>query len=88
VEDYQMTSREFDPASTANVSRNLSLGAGARVTDSIVWDDVEIGAGAAVTGCIVTDGARIDPGAKYSNSILMRGADGRTVVTPLPVEHR
>ena len=42
----------------------------ARVTRSILWDDVEVGAGAAVDRCILTDGARVAPGAVHQNEIL------------------
>jgi len=48
----------------------------ARVTRSILWDDVEVGAGAAVNRCILTDGVRVAPGAIHQNEILT--ADGPT----------
>jgi mannose-1-phosphate guanylyltransferase len=35
------------------------VGTGARVHDSVLWDDVQVGEGASLRQCIVTDGAQI-----------------------------
>ena len=35
------------------------VGVGARVQDSVLWDDVEVGDGASLRQCVVTDGAQI-----------------------------
>ena len=35
------------------------VGIGARVQDSVLWDDVEVGDGTSLRQCVVTDGARI-----------------------------
>lgn len=86
VDDYRITSDAFDPSRALSVPPSTVLDPGARVVDSIVWDDVVIGAGATVAGCIVTDGVRVDAGAAYSEAILMRGEGGRTIATPLMPE--
>lgn len=46
----------------------------ARVTDSVLWDDVEVGAGATLHECIVTDGVRVPQGTSW-NRVTMRVAD-------------
>jgi mannose-1-phosphate guanylyltransferase len=61
--------------------RGARLGSGARVTRSILWDDVEIGAGANVEECIVTDRVQIPAGAVYRRAIITRG-DQHLHVTP------
>jgi len=86
VADYWTTSNAFDPSKALSLPASTVVGPGARVVDSIVWDDVVIGAGATVAGCIVTDGVRVDDGIAYSDAILMRGEGGRTVATPLKPE--
>jgi NDP-sugar pyrophosphorylase family protein len=57
----------------------------ARVTRSILWDDVQIGPDAAVDECIVTDGVRIAGRATYRRQILVAGATG-VVATPLKLD--
>ena len=55
---------------------------GARITRSILWDDVEVGADAAIDECIVTDRAQIPAGSAYRRSVLRQGEHG-LLVTPL-----
>lgn len=86
VSDYVVTSDTFDPSGTLSVPASTVIGPDARLSDSIVWDDVVIAAGAAIERCIVTDGVRVDAGRSYSDSILMRGEDGQTFATPLKRE--
>lgn len=62
--------------------RRVRIAAGARVTRSILWDDVEVGVDAVVDECIVTDGVRIPPGAVHRRSVLRRD-DRRLIATPL-----
>jgi mannose-1-phosphate guanylyltransferase len=82
--DYWRTSQAFLAASGAGspTGRNAYIDASARVTNSILWDDVEVGASAAIDECIVTDGVRVAAGAAYHRSILIN-KDGETVVTAL-----
>jgi NDP-sugar pyrophosphorylase family protein len=62
--------------------RRVRIGHGARITRSILWDDVEIGADAAIEECIVTDRAHIPAGSVHRRSVLRRGEHG-LLVTPL-----
>lgn len=43
----------------------------ARVSGSILWEDVSVGPDARVAGCIVTDGVSLPAGSDYSGQILM-----------------
>jgi mannose-1-phosphate guanylyltransferase len=52
--------------------RRVQIAASARVTRSILWDDVEIGAGATLDECIVADGVRVPPGAIHRRQVLVR----------------
>ena len=47
----------------------------ARVTRSILWDDVAVGAGAVVDECIVTDRVTVPPGSTHRREILVAGAN-------------
>ena len=82
--DYWTTNAAFlgsDPPERS-YGRNARLDPGARVSRSILWDDVEIRADAVVEDCIVTDGVTVPAGAIYRRSVLLR--DGENVVaTPL-----
>jgi mannose-1-phosphate guanylyltransferase len=60
----------------------------ARVTDSILWDDVEIGADAAVDECILTDGVRVPAGATYRRMAIVRDAAGRLAASPFDTGFR
>ena len=87
--DYWRTSQAF--AATGGSTRS-SVGSGARidgsarVTRSILWDDVEVGAGVLLDECIVTDGVRVPAGASHSRAILVRGDDGQVRVSVLNLE--
>ena len=81
--DYWTTSLESlgGRPHEAAYGRGARIGAGARVTRSILWDDVEVGAGAVVDECILTDGVRVPAGSVNQRSILRQ--DGMAlVVTP------
>ena len=51
----------------------------ARVTDSILWDDVEIGAGATLDRCIVADMVKIPAGVRFQNCAIIQ-REGELVV--------
>jgi len=62
--------------------RRARVADSARVTRSVLWDDVEIGDGAAVHECVIADGVRIPAGAVYRRAAIVRsGAD--LIATPL-----
>ena len=82
VADYWRTSQAFGSAGSPPGAR-VEIDASARVTRSILWDDVTVGAGAQIEECIVTDGVEIAAGASHRRQILVRDDDGQTRVSPL-----
>jgi mannose-1-phosphate guanylyltransferase len=89
VEDYWRTSAAFGargaPASSS-AAHAPQIDSSARVTDSILWDDVVIEAGAVVDHCIVTDGVRVGPGASHQRAILVASENGATNAVPMGFE--
>jgi mannose-1-phosphate guanylyltransferase len=91
AEDYRRTHDAFasgDPASahpTPSVGRGTTIDPSARVTQSILWDDVQVAGGAILDTCIVTDRVVVPAGAAYSRAVLVRGEDERPIATPLNV---
>jgi NDP-sugar pyrophosphorylase family protein len=93
VDDYRRTHDAFaadaaarsaaDP--TPSVSRGTTIDPSARITRSILWDDVQVAAGATLDTCIVTDGVIVPAGAEYSRAVLVRGEDDSPIATPLSV---
>jgi mannose-1-phosphate guanylyltransferase len=51
----------------------VHLAPGARVTRSVLWDDVTVGAGAVLTECVVADGVHIPDGAVLTRCAIVRG---------------
>jgi NDP-sugar pyrophosphorylase family protein len=87
--DYWRTSQALAAAEQnagANASRSARIDGSARVTQSILWDDVEVGAGVQLDECIVTDGVQVPPGATHRRAILLRGDDGAVLVSPLNLD--
>ena len=66
-----------------SAGRGTRIDGSARLTQSILWDDVDVGAGVQLDECIVTDGVQLPPGATHRRQILVRGDDGATRVSPL-----
>lgn len=84
--DYWRTSQALAAAernTRANAGRGTRIDGSARLTQSILWDDVEVGAGVQLDECIVTDGVQLPPGATHRREILVRGDDGATRISPL-----
>ncbi len=84
--DYWRTSLAFAAAEGrpgSSEGRGVRIDPSARVTQSILWDDVEVAPGVQLDECIVTDGVRVAPGASHRREILLRGEDGRTRLAPL-----
>ncbi len=86
VADYWHTSHAFAHAEGVDLNAGAQLEGEARVSASIVWDDVRVGPGASIDHCIVTDGVRVGAGARFTRQILMRGPDDQVVTVPLSVE--
>jgi len=62
--------------------RRVRVADSARVTRSVLWDDVTVGEGATLDECVVADEVEIPSGAAYSRCAIVRS--GRDlVVTPL-----
>jgi mannose-1-phosphate guanylyltransferase len=85
-DDYWRTSMALsatEPAPAWSAGSRARIQPSAQVTQSILWDDVEVGSDAQLDQCIVTDGVTVPAGATYRRAILVRGEDGRPVVSPL-----
>jgi mannose-1-phosphate guanylyltransferase len=66
----------------AQMGRGSTIERSARVTDSIIWDDVRVGADAVLDRCIVADGVSVPPGSHFRNSALIQ-QDGRLTVASI-----
>ena len=90
VADYWRTSHAFAAKAGGRgtaAPRGTTVDASARVTSSILWDDVHVAAGAVVDECIVTDGVVVPPGAQYHRAVLLRGDGESPLVANLPLEN-
>ncbi len=88
IGDYIRTSRAFgSSSSTADVfcGTDTTIAPTARVTRSILWDDVHVGERSVVDECVVTDGVRIPPGATFRRAALVRGPGGPAdlIISPI-----
>lgn len=87
VADYWRTSWRLLDAGGSHVGRAARIDPLARVTGSIVWDDVAIGRNATVDTCIVTDRVSIPDHASYRRMILRRDPDtGAVCTSPLTID--
>jgi NDP-sugar pyrophosphorylase family protein len=64
------------------IGRRSVIERSARVTDSVIWDDVTIGDGATIERCVVADGVKIPSGASFRNCAIIQ-RDGEIVVADL-----
>jgi NDP-sugar pyrophosphorylase family protein len=79
VKDYWTTSRKLggaDVRQPASSRQTVRIDPTARVSDSILWDDIDVSAGAVVEECIITDGVSVPAGATVRRVILVRGDHG------------
>jgi len=83
--DATMTRAQRENTSST-VGARARIDPSARVTRSILWDDVEVGAAAVVDECIVTDGMSIPPRAEYRRAMLVRREDGGVAASPLVLD--
>jgi len=72
--------RGFEGVST--VVGRASIGSGARLIESVIWDGVEIGAGAYLQDCVVA-GGRVPPGAIFRDSVLWAAPKETAAAHPL-----
>lgn len=87
--DYWRTSLAVAAAegtSHSSVGCGARIDASARVTQSILWDDVGVGAGVQLDECIVTDGVNVPAGSSHRRTILVRGETDELLVAPLNLE--
>jgi NDP-sugar pyrophosphorylase family protein len=88
VADYWATSWSLidaDDQTDRAVGERVRIDPNARVSRSILWDDVEVSAGCVLEECVVTDRVHVSRGAHYRRTILLRTADGTNRAWPLPV---
>jgi len=78
--DYWKTNLAFREEGIAG--RRVTIDPSARVTRSILWDDVDIGPESTLDECIVTDGVSVPARATYRRAILLRGERG-PIASPL-----
>ena len=86
VADYWSTSHAFAALGEPPSTPPPLLGEGARLIDSIVWNDVVLGEGCVLDRCIVTDAVHVPARMAYSNMILMRGAGPDIAAVPFFAE--
>jgi NDP-sugar pyrophosphorylase family protein len=87
--DYWRTSQAFTPATadpSPSVGRHARIDPTARISRSILWDDVQVGRDAVLDECVVTDRVVVAAGAVHRRAVLVRGEDEQPLVTPLNLE--
>jgi NDP-sugar pyrophosphorylase family protein len=89
--DYVRTSQALMPAAAGDapspsVGRRARLDPTARITRSILWDDVQVGRDAVLDECIVTDRVVVPAGAVHRRAILVKSDSDDTLVSPLNLE--
>jgi NDP-sugar pyrophosphorylase family protein len=57
------------------IGRGSRVDPSARVTDSIIWDNVEVAAGVSLERCVVADGVQIPAGRSFRNCAIIQLAD-------------
>jgi mannose-1-phosphate guanylyltransferase len=83
--DYFEASRsigDIEGRPLPHIGRACTIAPTARVSDSILWDEVEVGAGARLDHCIVADGIRIPAGVSFRNCAIIQG-EGDVVVADI-----
>jgi mannose-1-phosphate guanylyltransferase len=89
VEDYWRTSHAFIARAqvrSSSTDHEPRIDGSARVTRSILWDDVVVEPRAIVEECIVTDGVRIRAGESYKRLVLVAGESGAVIASPMDFE--
>jgi NDP-sugar pyrophosphorylase family protein len=89
LSDYWRTSDAFAAkagAAAAGAGRGARIAPSARVSHSILWDDVEVGADAVIEECILTDGVQVPAGSSYRRAVLLRRAESdEPIASPFDV---
>ena len=82
VSDYWRTSWSL-AAHGAPVGERVHIDPTARVSRSILWDDIDVSSDCVLDECIVTDGVSLRAGARFHRTILTRASDGTNQTFPL-----
>ena len=84
IADYWRTSMAFAAAEAKAglAGCRTRVDASARVTRSILWDDVDVDAGCVLDECIVTDSVHVTRGSQYVRQTLLRGTEGTVRAVP------
>jgi NDP-sugar pyrophosphorylase family protein len=85
VSDYWSSSWSLaDAAGSPDVigGRGVNIEATARVSRSILWDDVDVCGDCVLDECVITDRVSVPRGARLRRTILMRAADGTQRAVP------
>ena len=88
LSDYWSTSWSFVHAqdgADVTCGRGARIDPTARVSRSILWDDVEVSRNCVLDECVLTDGVFVPAGAKYRRTILLRAPDDTIRTAPLPI---
>jgi mannose-1-phosphate guanylyltransferase len=86
AEDYWRTCAAFTAKSgdaSSGAGRGGRIDASARVTRSILWDDVVVEGDAVVDECIITDGVRVAAGSSYRRAVLILDEADQLLASPL-----
>ena len=59
----------------AQLGKRSIIESSARVSESVIWDDVSVGAGATLERCVVADGVKIPAGASFHNCAIIQRDD-------------
>ena len=87
VADYWHTSQAWLARESPDAWRGASsyIDPQARVTKSIVWDNVIVPRHCEVDECILTDGVRLPEGGAYRRSILLADGEHNVIVEALEI---
>jgi NDP-sugar pyrophosphorylase family protein len=83
ISDYRRTSARLSEGQ-ADIGARSRISPTARVTASIIWDDVVVGDGAVLEECIVTDGVHVPAGAQFRRSVLLGEPHGQLSAIAIP----
>lgn len=67
---------------TAHVGTRSVIERSARISESVIWDDVSVGGGVTLERCVVADGVKIPAGASFRNCAIIQ-RDGELVVADI-----
>lgn len=97
-QDYLETCCAFAEHPAQLIGRGSEVASSARLTRTVLWDDVRVEAAAELQDCIVTDGVVVPSGSRYHRQIVLPAGqvpsgpadrmDGLLLLSPLPERAR